>query len=167
MLATLPMCKHPVNTRRLFHSETWGWTIPPMDKYERRRLRLLRLRDEQCGGSGAALARRIGRDQSYVTRMLYPETKKGKKRIADDMMEIVEEAFDLPRGWMDMDDAVSEPGDLPSNVTRMADQEDQRIAAVVALMLATDETGREVALGAVRVALSGYAGMSRQANGAR
>ena len=39
-----------------------------MDKYERRRLRLLRLRDQECNGSGAELARRIGRDQSYVTR---------------------------------------------------------------------------------------------------
>lgn len=134
-----------------------------MDKYERRRLRLLRLRDEQCGGSGAALARRIDRDQSYVTRMLYPEGKRGKKRIADDMMEIVEEAFDLPRGWLDMDDAGPAPGGLTSSVLPMAERVDPRIAAVVALMLATDDTGREVALGAIRVALSGYKA-SRQAN---
>ena len=72
-----------------------------MDKYERRRLRLLDLRDSQCRGSAANLARKIERDQTYVTRMLYPEGKKGKKRIADDMMEIIETAFDLPRGWMD------------------------------------------------------------------
>lgn len=30
-----------------------------------------------------------------------PEGKKGKKRIADDMVEIIEESFGLPRGWMD------------------------------------------------------------------
>ena len=41
------------------------------------------------------------REPSYVSRMLYPEGKKGKKRIADDMVEIIEESFGLPRGWMD------------------------------------------------------------------
>lgn len=35
--------------------------------------------------------------------MLYPEGKAGKRRIADDMMEIIENAFVLPRGWLDMD----------------------------------------------------------------
>ena len=34
--------------------------------------------------------------------MLYPEGKSGKKRIADDMMELIEKSFNLPRGWMDM-----------------------------------------------------------------
>lgn len=33
--------------------------------------------------------------------MLYPEGKKQKKRIADDMVEVIESAFGLPRGWMD------------------------------------------------------------------
>ena len=84
-----------------------------MDKFERRRLRLLKLRDERCGGSGAEVARRIGREPSYVTRMLYPEGKAGKKRIADDMMEIIEKAFELPRGWMDETEyATAEKPDL-------------------------------------------------------
>lgn len=72
-----------------------------MDKYERRRLRLVELRDTRCDESAAALARKIERDPSYVARMLYPEGKAGKKRIADDMMEIIEKAFALPHGWMD------------------------------------------------------------------
>lgn len=72
-----------------------------MDKYERRRLRLIELREQRCGGNTAVLARKIERDPSYVTRMLYPEGKAGKKRIADDMMEIIETAFSLPRGWLD------------------------------------------------------------------
>ncbi|MCG8709233.1 hypothetical protein JHU04_002473 [Brenneria sp. 4F2] len=33
--------------------------------------------------------------------MLYPEGKKGKKRIADDMVELIESSFGLERGWMD------------------------------------------------------------------
>lgn len=72
-----------------------------MDKYEKRRLRLTKLRDEMCDGKASVLARRIGREPSYVSRMLYPEGKQGKKRIADDMMEVIEKAFNLPRGWLD------------------------------------------------------------------
>ncbi|EOD4081041.1 hypothetical protein ACOHX9_000099 [Yersinia enterocolitica] len=72
-----------------------------MDKYEKRRLRLIQIRDEICGGKAAEVARRISREPSYVSRMLYPEGKKGKKRIADDMVELLETSFKLPRGWLD------------------------------------------------------------------
>lgn len=72
-----------------------------MDKYEKRRLRLMQIRDEMCGGKAVEVARKIEREPSYVSRMLYDETKKGRKRIADDMVEIIENAFSLPRGWMD------------------------------------------------------------------
>lgn len=72
-----------------------------MDKYENRRMRLIQIRDERCGGKAVDLARKIEREPSYVSRMLYPEGKNGKKRIADDMVEIIESAFSLPRGWMD------------------------------------------------------------------
>lgn len=75
--------------------------IASMDKYERRRLRLAEIRDTRCNGKAVELARAIGREPSYVSRMLYPEGKAGKKRIADDMMEVIETAFSLPRGWMD------------------------------------------------------------------
>ncbi|WP_217870832.1 hypothetical protein [Chromobacterium violaceum] len=73
-----------------------------MDKYERRRLRLIELRDKHCHGRNADLARVIDRDASYVGRMLYPEGKAGKKRIAEDMVEIIEKSFGLP-GWFDHD----------------------------------------------------------------
>ena len=73
-----------------------------MDKYEQRRLRLIEIRDRFCNGKASELARRIEREPSYVSRMLYPEGKSGKKRIADDKMELIEKSFNLPRGWMDM-----------------------------------------------------------------
>lgn len=72
-----------------------------MDKYEKRRQRLIQIRDDFCGGKAVVLARKIEREPSYVSRMLYEEGKKGKKRIADDMVEVIEKAFSLPRGWMD------------------------------------------------------------------
>lgn len=74
-----------------------------MDKYEKRRLNLIELRDKKCNGKAAELAKKIGRDPSYVSRMLYAAGKAGKKRIADDMIEVIEEAFSLPRGWLDSD----------------------------------------------------------------
>lgn len=72
-----------------------------MDKYEKRRQRLIQIRDEMCGGKAVEVARKIEREPSYVSRMLYDKGKKGRKRIADDMVEIIEKAFSLPRGWMD------------------------------------------------------------------
>lgn len=75
--------------------------IAPMDKYETRRQRLLYIRDNLCGGKAIDVARTIGREPSYVSRMLYPEGKKQKKRIADEMVELIESSFNLPRGWMD------------------------------------------------------------------
>ncbi|WP_370561008.1 LexA family protein [Edwardsiella tarda] len=72
-----------------------------MDKYEIRRLQLIKLRDELCNGKAVDLARKINREPSYVSRMLYPEGKAQKKRIADNMVEVIESAFELPRGWMD------------------------------------------------------------------
>lgn len=72
-----------------------------MNKYEIRRQRLLYIRDRLCNGKAVEIARKIGREPSYVSRMLYPEGKKQKKRIADGMIELIESSFDLPRGWMD------------------------------------------------------------------
>lgn len=35
--------------------------------------------------------------------MLYPEGKDGKKRIGEDMRDLIEDALSLPRGTLDMD----------------------------------------------------------------
>jgi hypothetical protein len=72
-----------------------------MDKYERRRQKLIELRDSRCGGKVVCVAKRIGREPSYVSRMMYPDGKAGKKRIGDDIMDVIETAFGLPRGWID------------------------------------------------------------------
>lgn len=72
-----------------------------MNKYEHRRLRLLELRAWACEGMTARLAERIARSDSYVARMLYEEGKPGKKRIGDDMLDVLEAAFGLTHGWFD------------------------------------------------------------------
>lgn len=76
---------------------------PSMDKYERRRLRVLDLVREMYQGKQSRFAEEIGRDPNYVSRMLYPEGKKGRKRIGEDMRDEIERKCGLPGGWLDMD----------------------------------------------------------------
>lgn len=72
-----------------------------MDKYEARRQNVKALIDRHCGGRAATLADRIEASASYVSRMLYPEGKKGKKRIGEDVRDRIEDAFSLRRGSLD------------------------------------------------------------------
>jgi SOS-response transcriptional repressor LexA len=72
-----------------------------MDKYEKRRLKLLALRQLLCRDNTAELARRLGKSDSYVTRMLYPEGKDGRKRIGEEMADAIDEAFGWAQGSFD------------------------------------------------------------------
>lgn len=72
-----------------------------MNRYEIRRLNLIRLKDELCGGKIVNLAKRMDKDQGFVSRLLYEEGKKYKKNIADKLVSDIETAFNLPRGWLD------------------------------------------------------------------
>jgi hypothetical protein len=73
-----------------------------MDKYEHRRLRLLELRTWECEGKTARLAEKIARSDSYVARMLYEEGRKDKKRIGDDMIDVLVAAFALRPEWFSL-----------------------------------------------------------------
>lgn len=66
-----------------------------MDKYERRRLRLLWIRDQFCDKSVASLAKRLGKSDTYVHRMLYPEGKPNKKGIGEDSVDLVMDIFGI------------------------------------------------------------------------
>jgi hypothetical protein len=140
---TLPAGNFFVNTRRPFHPGPYEQRIASMDKYERRRLRLLQLRDETCHGKSAELARRINREPSYVTRMLYPEGTPGKKRIAEDMADVIEAAFSLPKGWLDSSESGPARGKEKETVTTIPAKNDRQIETVVALMKGMDTGRRE------------------------
>lgn len=87
-----------------------------MDKYETRRLNLRALLHSHCGGRAATLADLIGRSPSYVSRMLYPEGKDGKKRIGEDMRDLIEDALSLERGTLDQESsALAEQGDVQAD----------------------------------------------------
>lgn len=64
-----------------------------MDKYEQRRKALRALVDELGRGGISAVAQKIGKESSYVSRMLYPEGKNGKKRIGEDTVELLQKAY--------------------------------------------------------------------------
>lgn len=70
-----------------------------VDKFEKRRLKLIGLIRDRCEGVNANLARRIKREPSYVNRLLYPDGKKGKKKIGDEIMDAVIQEFNLPNTW--------------------------------------------------------------------
>lgn len=72
-----------------------------MNKYEIRRQNLIILKDNFCGGSIARLADRLGKNPSYVSRLLYEEGKEHKKNIADRATTDIEKAFSLPMGSLD------------------------------------------------------------------
>jgi hypothetical protein len=74
-----------------------------MDKYERRRRRVQELLKHSFENSQARLAEAIDRDPNYVSRMLYPEGKPGKKRIGEAMRDSIEQACHLTPGSLDMD----------------------------------------------------------------
>lgn len=72
-----------------------------MNRYEIRRLNLIRLKDELCGGKIVNLANRLKKNQGFVSRLLYEEGKNYKRNIADKLVADIESAFNLPRGWLD------------------------------------------------------------------
>ncbi|MDR5824736.1 S24 family peptidase [Caballeronia sp. LZ043] len=87
-----------------------------MDKYEKRRLRLIEVRDLLCGGSAATLAKRIDKSGSYVSRMLWPDGRDGRKRIGEDTVEQIERAFNWARGTFDSDTPVTALAEMKANV---------------------------------------------------
>ncbi|MGL0931785.1 LexA family transcriptional regulator [Vibrio vulnificus] len=72
-----------------------------MNKYEIRRRNLERIKTTFCNNSQAELAQRIGRRPSYISRMLSDPSKTGHRRIADDMVDVITHAFNLPNTWLD------------------------------------------------------------------
>jgi phage repressor protein C with HTH and peptisase S24 domain len=75
---------------------------PMMEEYDNHQLLLMELRDKLCGGNSAELARRIGKDATYVHRLLYPVGKTGRKGIGLNLMYAINVAFGLPRGFWEL-----------------------------------------------------------------
>lgn len=72
-----------------------------MDTQAHRKLRLRELIDHSCDGFISVMAAKIGKADSYVSRMLYSVDKKGTKPVGDKAMLDIEAAFGLERAWLD------------------------------------------------------------------
>lgn len=81
-----------------------------MDKFEHRRIKLIELKDNFCNGKISELAKKLGRSDSYVSRMLYPDYKDGKKRIGDDMVDVIAQTFNVSKSWLDGNDVHIQQG---------------------------------------------------------
>ncbi|WP_284214582.1 S24 family peptidase [Comamonas jiangduensis] len=64
-----------------------------MDKFEKRRQALRALVDSMGRGAIASVAKQIGIEPSYVSRLLYSEDKKGGKRMGEDTATALSKAF--------------------------------------------------------------------------
>ena len=79
-----------------------------MNKREFRRQRLQTLIDDRFNGVVADFARAVGKDQTYIARMLYPEDKPQAKSIGEKIIADISSALGIKAGWFDSND------DLPS-----------------------------------------------------
>jgi hypothetical protein len=81
-----------------------------MDRYEKRRLMLKAATDEYGRGGIAKVAKLCDIDPSYLSRLLYPQDKKGHKRIGEDVQEKLERGLGKPAGWLDSADQYNNDG---------------------------------------------------------
>jgi phage repressor protein C with HTH and peptisase S24 domain len=84
-----------------------------MDEDARLRALLTLLKDRFCHSSKRELGNRIGKDESYIGRLLYPPGKDGKKGIGQEIMRATREAFQLPLGFWEL-----EPNEAERAITR-------------------------------------------------
>jgi hypothetical protein len=94
-----------------------------MSEYTPLQLRLMRIRDERCGGNAAELARRIKKDATYVNRLFYPAGKPGAKGIGLEIMAACTEAFGLHPGYWDGLDALGAAESSDEVVDALTDDE--------------------------------------------
>lgn len=106
-----------------------------MDVYTRRRAALRSLIDERYGGVQSRFAADIERQADYVSRCL-----KGTKRVGERFARHVEEALDLPTGWMDRDE-----GEVAANTADQVEGAQAQGAIVADASAYDDPETRELA----------------------
>jgi hypothetical protein len=89
------VCIHSIPKDHLLAGKCW--LQYGMDKYDVRRTALRLLVDGLGRGGIARVAQAIGKAPDYVSRMLYEPGKPGGKRIGEDSVERITEAFP---GWL-------------------------------------------------------------------
>lgn len=92
-----------------------------MDKdiYLVRASRLREAMRARCDNKQSALAEALGVADNYVSRMLYPPEKNGRKRIGSDFAREIELKLGLSPGYLDGKDADSRPMRVEESKTRL------------------------------------------------
>ena len=116
-----------------------------------RALLLRSLIAERFGGNQSHFARAIDRTPAQVNQWLT-----GHRALGDAGVRTIELALGLTPGYFDKPLSYSRRGALMARQIAEPSADDI-IAEVVSLLRSTDQTGRIMALGAVRAALAGYA----------
>ncbi|MBE2895733.1 helix-turn-helix transcriptional regulator [Pasteurellaceae bacterium HPA106] len=75
-----------------------------MDRREHRRQRLQELIDSVAHGKVAEFAKLVDKDQSYISRMLYPADKNQAKPIGEKVISDICNALNIPSSWFDKDE---------------------------------------------------------------
>lgn len=106
-----------------------------MDKYEIRRIALKSLVEKLGHGGITRLAKSIGKEPNYISRMLYAADKKGMKRIGEDSVEALDKAFP---GWLTTNNDIQSNSSTPPRPIRVwdnIDELDEGDVLIPALML--------------------------------
>lgn len=110
-----------------------------MDKFEERRLALQQLVDGLGRGGIARVAERIGKEPNYVSRMLYPQGKAGRKRIGEDSVDALNAAFP---GWLTTSqterDDLGELTAVVSRLTSSGKMQPQELQNLIAMLKARE-----------------------------
>lgn len=118
----------------------------------KRLAKLIDLINNSFGGNQAAFARAIKRSPAQVNQW-----KTGQRELGDAGARIIELALNLEQGYFDETNKARQTTAVyKTKVAKFKKRPDPHIEKVVAMMEATDETGRMMALAAVKVALSSY-----------
>ncbi|MGY6089398.1 S24 family peptidase [Avibacterium paragallinarum] len=75
-----------------------------MDKREHRRQKLQELINDVANGTVSEFAKLVGKEPSYISRMLYPADKPQAKPIGEKMISHICNALNIPTNWFDSDD---------------------------------------------------------------
>ncbi len=115
-----------------------------------RPLLLRALIHDRFDGNQTEFARAIKRSPAQVNQWL-----SGHRKLGDGGARTIELALGLQQGYFDQRITYAKAGNIMAMPLREPSS-DQVIDEVMAMLLATDATGRAMALAAVRVALAGY-----------
>lgn len=101
-----------------------------------RRARLRQLIDEQANGSQADFSRRMNKSPKQTSAWLRDPEKNGAKNLRDTSARAIEQAFHLPRGWLDTDPAAvkaEQPAPISGKSHSVQPDTDKIVATVILL----------------------------------